>query len=123
MPPLFVPPRTPDILPFVEGLLERVPTAASPTWRDTVPEVAGTDFRSSSPVEDPVDFGPDGRLNPRAAVGRAQGAEGAKVRTHSGLGKLEEWLAGHDDGVFVLDVAISQKVIAEYMRESVAAKG
>jgi hypothetical protein len=39
------------------------------------------------------------------------------------LGKLEEWLAGHDDGVFVLDVAISQKVIAEYMRESVAAKG
>jgi hypothetical protein len=29
----------------------------------------------------------------------------------------------HDDGVFVLDVAISQKVVAEYMREFVAAKG
>ncbi|HEY3573255.1 MAG TPA: hypothetical protein VGK98_05445 [Arthrobacter sp.] len=50
-------------------------------------------------------------------------AEGAKARTLSDLGRLEEWLAGHDDGVFVLDVAISQKVIAEYMRESVATKG
>ena len=57
-----------DILPFAEGLLESVPAAGSPTWRDAVPEVSGTDFRSSSPVEDPVEFGPDGRLNPRAVV-------------------------------------------------------
>ncbi|WP_353710830.1 thiamine pyrophosphate-binding protein [Arthrobacter sp. K5] len=240
-----------DILPFVEGLLERVPAAASPTWRDLVPEVSGADFRSSSPVEDPVEFGPDGRLNPRAvvaaldrilpaersvvmdgghfigwapmylsvpdphamvlvgtafqsiglgfgsaagvsaarperttvlvsgdggglmglsdfetflratrrgvvvvlndsaygaelhqyaakglhnqamlidevdfaAVGRALGADGAKARTLSDLGLLEDWLATHDDGVFVLDVAISQKVIAEFMAESLAAKG
>jgi hypothetical protein len=51
------------------------------------------------------------------------GADGAKARTLSDLGLLEDWLATHDDGVFVLDVAISQKVIAEFMAESLAAKG
>jgi acetolactate synthase-1/2/3 large subunit len=240
-----------DILPFAEGLLERVPFTASPTWRNVVPEVSGADFRSSSPVEDPVEFGPDGRLNPRAvvaaldrilpaersvvmdgghfigwapmylsvpdphamvlvgtafqsiglgfgsaagvsvarperttvlvsgdggglmglsdfetflratrkgvvvvlndsaygaelhqyaakglhdqamlidevdfaAVGRALGADGIKARTLADLGQLESWLATHDNGVFVLDVAISQKVIAEFMAESLAAKG
>ncbi|WP_395400646.1 thiamine pyrophosphate-binding protein [Arthrobacter sp. UC242_113] len=240
-----------DILPFAEGLLERVPAAASPTWRDAAPEVSGTEFRSSSPVEDPVEFGPDGRLNPRAvvaaldrilpaersvvmdgghfigwapmylsvpdphamvlvgtafqsiglgfgsaagvsvarperttvlvsgdggglmgladcetflratrkgvvvvlndsaygaelhqyaakglhsqamlidevdfaAVGRALGADGIKAHTLADLEQLESWLATHDDGVFVLDVAISQKVIAEFMAESLAAKG
>jgi acetolactate synthase-1/2/3 large subunit len=239
-----------DIHPFIEGLLERVPTASS-TWRSQVPEVSQTEFRSSLPSEDPVEFGPDGRLNPRAvvaaldrilpaersvvmdgghfigwapmylsvpdpqamilvgtafqsiglgfgsaagvsvarperttvlvsgdggglmgladfetflratrkgvvvvlndsaygaelhqyaakglhnqamlidevdfaAVGRALGAQGTKARTLADLDRLQEWLTNHEEGVYVLDVAISQKVVAEFMAESVAAKG
>lgn len=239
-----------DIRPFIEGLLERVQAPAS-TWRSQVPEVAQAEFRSSLPSEDPVDFGPDGRLNPRAvvaaldrilppersvvmdgghfigwapmylsvpdphamilvgtafqsigmgfgsaagvsvarperttvlvsgdggglmgladfetflratrkgvvvvlndsaygaelhqyaakglhdqamlidevdfaAVGRALGAAGTKARTMADLQHLQDWLATNAKGVFVLDVAISQKVVAEYMAESVASKG
>ena len=58
-----------------------------------------------------------------AAVGRALGAHGTKARTLADLDRLREWLAAHDEGVFVLDVAISQKVVAEFMSESLAAKG
>ncbi|SDL05955.1 thiamine pyrophosphate-binding protein [Arthrobacter sp. ok362] len=240
-----------DIRPFVEGLLDRVATATTTTWRDSAPEVASPAFRSSLPSENPEEFGPDGRLNPRAvvaalnailpsersvvmdgghfigwapmylsvpdphgmilvgsgfqsiglgfgsaagasvarperttvlvsgdggglmgladfetfiratrrgvvvvlndsaygaelhqyavkglhdhamlidevdfaAVGRALGTSGAKVRTMADLQHLQNWLATHDEGVFVLDVAISQKVVAEWMVESVAAKG
>ena len=56
-----------DIRPFIEGLLERIPTASS-TWRRQVPDISEAEFRSSVPSEDPVEFGPDGRLNPRAVV-------------------------------------------------------
>ncbi|MFC9335428.1 thiamine pyrophosphate-binding protein [Arthrobacter sp. NPDC057009] len=240
-----------DIRPFVEGLLARAATATTGTWRDRAPEVASPEFRSSRPSEDPEEFGPDGRLNPRAvvsaldrilpaersvvmdgghfigwapmylsvpdphamilvgtafqsigmgfgsaagvsvgrperttvlvsgdggglmglsdfetflratrkgvivvlndsaygaelhqyavkglhdqamlidevdfaAVGRALGAPGVKVRTMADLQALEDWLASSEEGVFVLDVAISQKVVAEYMTESVAARG
>jgi thiamine pyrophosphate-dependent acetolactate synthase large subunit-like protein len=58
-----------------------------------------------------------------AAVGRALGASGAKARTLADLQHLQDWLAANEEGVFVLDVAISQKVVAEFMTESVAAKG
>jgi thiamine pyrophosphate-dependent acetolactate synthase large subunit-like protein len=58
-----------------------------------------------------------------AAVGRALGAQGAKARTLADLGQLQEWLGSRQEGVYVLDVAISQKVVAEFMAESVAAKG
>lgn len=58
-----------------------------------------------------------------AAVGRALGADGIKAHTLADLERLQDWLATHDEGVFVLDVAISQKVVAEWMVESVAAKG
>uniref|UniRef100_UPI00209BC5BE thiamine pyrophosphate-dependent enzyme n=1 Tax=Arthrobacter globiformis TaxID=1665 RepID=UPI00209BC5BE len=58
-----------------------------------------------------------------AAVGRALGAQGAKVRTMADLQVLEDWLAGNKEGVCVLDVAISQKVVAEFMTESVAVRG
>ena len=240
-----------DIRPFVDGLLERLPAPKAPTWRDAVPEVSTPDFRSPHPSEDPAEFGPDGRLNPRAvvaaldgilpaersvvmdgghfigwapmylsvpdphalvfvgtafqsigmgfgsaagvsvarperttvlvsgdggglmgladfetfiratrkgvvvvlndsaygaelhqyavrglhdqamlidevdfaAVGRALGADGTKARTLADLQQLQDWLDANDEGVFVLDVAISQKVVAEYMTESVAAKG
>jgi thiamine pyrophosphate-dependent acetolactate synthase large subunit-like protein len=239
------------IRPFVEGLLERVTAATTTTWRDNAPEVASPEFRSSLPSENPEEFGPDGRLNPRAvvaaldgilpaersvvmdgghfigwapmylsvpdphamvfvgtafqsigmgfgsaagvsiarpdrttvlvsgdggglmgladfetfiratrkgvvvvlndsaygaelhqyaakglhdqamlidevdfaAVGRALGTSGAKVRTMADLQHLQDWLTTNDEGVFVLDVAISQKVVAEFMTESVAAKG
>jgi thiamine pyrophosphate-dependent acetolactate synthase large subunit-like protein len=56
-----------DIRPFIEGLLQRVPEASS-TWRSQVPEVAQPEFRSARPSENPAEFGPDGRLNPRAVV-------------------------------------------------------
>ncbi|MEY9776336.1 ROK family protein [Arthrobacter sp. MW3 TE3886] len=52
-----------DIRPFVNGLLERIPNGTS-TWRDKAPEVSATDFRSSHPSEDSVEFGLDCRLNP-----------------------------------------------------------
>lgn len=63
---------------------------------------------------DEVDFG---------AVGRALGADGIKAHSLADLIQLEDWLAAHDDGVFILDVAISQQVVAEFMAESLAAKG
>ena len=238
-----------DIRPFIEGLLEKVPSASS-TWRSRVPEVAQSEFRSSSPTENMAEFGSDGRLNPRsvvaaldqilpaersvvmdgghfigwapmylsvpdahamilvgtafqsiglgfgsaagvsvarperttvlvsgdggglmgladfetfiratrkgvvvvlndsaygaelhqyavkglhdqamlidevdfAAVGRAFGAAGVKAHTLADLKLLEDWLAAHEEGVFVLDVAISQKEVAEFMAESVAMK-
>jgi acetolactate synthase-1/2/3 large subunit len=56
-----------------------------------------------------------------AAVGRALGAAGAKARTLADLQLLADWLAGHETGVFVLDVAISQKVVADYMTASLSA--
>lgn len=239
-----------DIQPFVEGLLERLPHVTS-TWRDRVPEVSGTDFRSSHPSENPDEFGPDGRLNPRAvvaaldqilptersvvmdgghfmgwapmylsvpdphamvlvgtafqsigmgfgsaagvsvarperttvlvtgdggglmgladfetflrvtrrgvvvvlndsaygaelhqyatkglhdqamlidevdfsALGRALGSDGTKAQKLDDLAQLEEWLATPQEGVFVLDVAISQKEVADWMVESLASKG
>ncbi len=239
-----------DLGTALAGLLARTP-AADPqrTWRTAAPEVAGDAFRGSAPVEDPAEFGPDGRLNPRAvvaalehilpaersvvmdgghfigwapmylsvpdpqamvlvgtafqsiglgfgsaagvsvarperttvffsgdggglmgladletfvratkrgvvvvlndsaygaelhqyaskgldptamlidevdfaALGRAMGAAGAKARTLADLAALEDWLANHEEGVFVLDVAISQKVVAEFMSASLTA--
>ncbi|GAA1771007.1 thiamine pyrophosphate-binding protein [Kocuria aegyptia] len=239
-----------DLTTALAGLLARTP-AADPqrTWRAAAPEVAGDAFRSSAPVEDPAEFGPDGRLNPRAvvaalehvlpkersvvmdgghfigwapmylsvpdpqamvlvgtafqsiglgfgsaagvsvarperttvffsgdggglmgladletflratrrgvivvlndsaygaelhqyasqgldptamlidevdfaAVGRAMGAAGTKAHTLADLTALQDWLAGHDEGVFVLDVAISQQVVAEFMTASLTA--
>lgn len=57
-----------------------------------------------------------------SAVGRALGADGHKAKTLADLKALENWLAEHDDGVFVLDVAISREVIVEWMTASPAAK-
>lgn len=239
-----------DLGPAVAGLLARIPAAEeTATWRASAPEVAGEAFRSAAPTEDPAEFGPDGRLNPRAvvaalehilpkdrsvvmdgghfigwapmylsvpdpqamvlvgtafqsiglgfgaaagvstarperttvfvtgdggglmgladletfiratrrgvivvlndsaygaelhqyaakgldptamlidevdfaAMGRAMGAAGAKVHALADLAALENWLAAHDEGVFVLDVAISQKVVAEFMAASLHA--
>jgi acetolactate synthase I/II/III large subunit len=56
-----------------------------------------------------------------AAVGRAFGAVGIKARSLSDLEALREWVAEGANGVFVLDVPVSQEVVAEYMQESVAA--
>jgi acetolactate synthase-1/2/3 large subunit len=239
-----------DLPAFLSELLGKVP-AADPedTWRARLPEVAGHDFRSAAPNEDPAEFGADGRLNPRAvvsvldrilprersvvmdgghfigwapmylsvpdpramvlvgtafqsiglgfgsaagvsaarpdrttvlfsgdggglmgladletflratrrgvvvvlndsaygaelhqyaskglhdqamlidevdfsAIGRALGADGVKATSLADLGALQDWLATHDDGVFVLDVAISQKVVAEFMSASLDA--
>ncbi len=239
-----------DLDAALAGLLARTP-AADParTWRAAAPEVAGDAFRSSAPTEDPAEFGPDGRLNPRAvvaalehilpaersvvmdgghfigwapmyltvpdpqamvlvgtafqsiglgfgaaagvsiarperttvfvtgdggglmgladletflratrhgvivvlndsaygaelhqyaskgldptamlidevdfaALGRAMGAAGTKATTLADLQHLQDWLNTHQDGVFVLDVAISQQVVAEFMTASLTA--
>jgi len=239
-----------DLAPFLEALTGRVPVVEEArTWRAAAPEVAGAEFRSAAPIEDPAEFGADGRLNPRAvvaalehilpaersvvmdgghfigwapmylsapdpqamvlvgtafqsiglgfgsaagvsvarperttvffsgdggglmgladfetflratargvvvvlndsaygaelhqyasqgldptamlidevdfaAIGRALGAAGAKATALADLTVLEDWLATHDEGVFVLDVAISQKVVAEFMTASLTA--
>ena len=55
-----------------------------------------------------------------AAVGRALGADGTKIHTLAGLQLLSEWLETHEEGVFVLDVSISQKIVAEFMSASLS---
>ncbi len=58
-----------DLAPFLEALTGRIPyVEEARTWRTAAPEVATPAFRSAAPVEDPAEFGPDGRLNPRAVV-------------------------------------------------------
>jgi acetolactate synthase-1/2/3 large subunit len=58
-----------DLAPFLEALTGRVPIIDdASTWRAAAPEVMGEAFRSVKPVENPAEFGPDGRLNPRAVV-------------------------------------------------------
>jgi acetolactate synthase I/II/III large subunit len=56
-----------------------------------------------------------------AALARAMGAAGVKAKTMEDLALLEAWLSAHDDGVFVLDVSISQKIVVEFMSASLAA--
>ncbi|MGM7669676.1 thiamine pyrophosphate-binding protein [Microbacterium sp. A93] len=55
-----------------------------------------------------------------AAVGRAFGAEGIKARSLQDLDVLRGWVERGAEGVFVLDLPISQDVVAEYMTESMA---
>ncbi|MBT2568166.1 thiamine pyrophosphate-binding protein [Arthrobacter sp. ISL-85] len=58
-----------DLAPFLEALTGRIPTVEkNQTWRHASSEVAEDEFRSVGPYEDPQEFGPDGRLNPRAVV-------------------------------------------------------
>ncbi|WP_313821346.1 thiamine pyrophosphate-binding protein [Citricoccus sp.] len=55
-----------------------------------------------------------------AAVGRAFGAEGIKAASLQDLDVLRDWVDRGAKGVFVLDLPISQDVVAEYMAESMA---
>lgn len=58
-----------DVKTFLEALLGRIPiTNEADTWRHSASEVSEDSFRSQGPVENPVEFAPDGRLNPRAVV-------------------------------------------------------
>ncbi|MFI7483821.1 thiamine pyrophosphate-binding protein [Kocuria sp. M1R5S2] len=58
-----------DLAPALRALTARIPPAdPQRTWRAAAPQVATDAFRSSEPVEDPTEFGADGRLNPRAVV-------------------------------------------------------
>ena len=57
-----------------------------------------------------------------AALGRAFGADGVKARTLADFSALTNWLARHDEGVFILDVAISDQVMADFMTASIQAK-
>ena len=56
-----------------------------------------------------------------SAIGRALGAKGSKARTLADLHKLEQWLAEDNEGVYVLDVAISQGIVVEWMSASLTA--
>jgi acetolactate synthase-1/2/3 large subunit len=63
-----------DLGPFLEGLNGRVPVVEhSETWRAAIQHVADESVRLPEPVEDPAEFGPDGRLNPRAVVAALEG--------------------------------------------------
>ncbi|WP_281269066.1 thiamine pyrophosphate-binding protein [Citricoccus muralis] len=55
-----------------------------------------------------------------AAVGRAFGAQGIRARSLQDLDALRDWVDRGAEGVFVLDLPISQHVVAEYMQESMA---
>ncbi|MDN3481915.1 thiamine pyrophosphate-binding protein [Arthrobacter sp. APC 3897] len=55
-----------------------------------------------------------------SALGRAMGAQGVKMRSLDDLSVLEKWLADGAEGLFVLDVAVTQSEVADYMRESMA---
>ncbi|WP_125612320.1 thiamine pyrophosphate-binding protein [Specibacter cremeus] len=55
-----------------------------------------------------------------AALGRALGADGVKVRALADLEVLRRWVADGARGLFVLDVAVSPLIVADYMRESMA---
>jgi acetolactate synthase I/II/III large subunit len=55
-----------------------------------------------------------------AALGKALGASGTKMRSLADLKQLRDWLDDGARGLFVLDVAVSQTVVADYMRESMA---
>ena len=72
-------------------------------------QYASRGLDSEAMLIDEVDF---------AAVGRALGAEGIKARSLADLDGLKDWITSGCKGVFVLDVPVSQTVIAEYMAES-----
>ncbi|MDJ0350252.1 thiamine pyrophosphate-binding protein [Cryobacterium sp. PH29-G1] len=72
-------------------------------------QYAARGLHSQAMLIDEVDF---------AAVGRAFGAEALKARSLSDLDQLKDWVARGCPGVFVLDLPVSQTVIAEYMSES-----
>lgn len=55
-----------------------------------------------------------------AALARAFGAQGTKMRSLADMDHLRDWLDAGARGLFVLDVAVSQSVVADYMRESMA---
>ncbi|MDQ0923401.1 acetolactate synthase-1/2/3 large subunit [Pseudarthrobacter sp. W1I19] len=55
-----------------------------------------------------------------SAIGLAMGAKGVKMRSFADLQVLKQWLAAGAEGLFVLDVAITQSEVADYMRESMA---
>jgi acetolactate synthase-1/2/3 large subunit len=55
-----------------------------------------------------------------AAVGRALGAGGVKVRVPADLQALRAWVEEGATGVFVVDIAVSQNIVADFMAESVA---
>lgn len=50
-----------------------------------------------------------------AAVARAMGARGAKIRSLADLDSITEWLADGAPGVFVADVTISPEVVADWL--------
>jgi thiamine pyrophosphate-dependent acetolactate synthase large subunit-like protein len=54
-----------------------------------------------------------------AAVGRALGAHGLKARSLADLEVVRDWVQAGAEGVFVLDLPVSQSEVAPYMRESV----
>ncbi|WP_227878430.1 thiamine pyrophosphate-binding protein [Arthrobacter dokdonensis] len=55
-----------------------------------------------------------------AALAGAFGARGTKMRSLADIDSLRDWLDAGAHGLFVLDVAVSQSVVADYMRESMA---
>ena len=54
-----------------------------------------------------------------AALGRAFGAQSVKAQSLADLDRVRQWVESGAEGVFILDIPVSQTVVAPYMRESV----
>ncbi len=54
-----------------------------------------------------------------AALGQAFGAQSIKAGSLADLDRVRQWVEAGAEGVFVLDIPVSQTEVAPYMRESV----
>ncbi len=104
-------------LPDLETMVRTVKSGVVVVFNDAaygaeLHQYASRGLDDAAMLIDEVDF---------AAVGRAFGAEGVKAQSLADLQRLEEWVLAGARGVFVLDIPVSQVVVADYMRESVQA--
>lgn len=100
----------------LESAVRAIPSGVMVVFNDAaygaeVHQYAARGLDDTAMQIDEVDF---------SAVGRAMGAQGVKMTSLSDLKALEDWLADGAHGLFILDVAISQYEVAEYMQESMA---
>lgn len=101
-------------LPELETMIRTVHSGIIVVFNDAaygaeLHQYASRGLHSEAMLIDEVDF---------AAVGRSFGAAGLKARSLADLDQLRHWVDDGCKGVFVLDLPVSQTVIAEYMAES-----
>lgn len=104
-------------LPDLETMIRTVKSGVVVVFNDAaygaeLHQYAAKGLDKTAMLIDEVDF---------SAVGRALGAQGIKAQSLADLDVLQEWVTAGANGVFVLDIPVSQTVVADYMRESVEA--